>query len=268
MTPADLMELGLRLFPVTPQKRPALKGWQTYAKMATIDHIRQAWKAGYRAFGIYLAPSRLVVLDADTPQADEWSQHMLPDTPMMTKTKRGMHRYYRLGDGVNAPKDNRPIAGVALDRKAKGFVIAPGSIIGGFTYSETSFWDTPLDELPEYPTGAFPQEREMVRCHVDVSDIAITDTGKSIVRWFIENSDPSVQGSDGSKAMKRAASFFRNGMALSVDEATACMQFWNEAKASPLWSDREIAHALETSYREGAINGRPRGWAYADWAKS
>lgn len=268
MTPADLVALGLKVFPVTPNKRPAFKGWQEYAVRATLADLRTEWRKGTRAFGIYLAPSRIVVLDADTATAEAWSDEHLPPTPMMTITKRGAHRYYRLPDGAPTPKDNRPIAGLALDRKAKGYTVAPGSILGGFVYKAQTFWDTPLSEIPEYPAHLFPVEREVEHCSVIVPDLALSQDGLRIIKWFNENSEPSVQGLEGSRAMKRAASFFLNGLALSEDEAMACMQEWNKAKADPPWSDREMIHALETSSREGAINGRPRGWAYSDWAKA
>jgi hypothetical protein len=267
MTPADLMELGLKLFPVTPQKKPALKGWQAYAVSATIEHIRQDWRNGFRAFGIYLLPSRLVALDSDTPAARGWSDQNLPETPMTTLTKRGDHRFYRLPDTMAAPKDIRPIAGVALDRKAKGYVIAPGSLIGGFVYKETAFWDTPLHELPLYPAGIFPPERLVVPCKITIGDMPLNGDAVAIAKWFIDNSEDSVEGENGSRVLKRAASFFVNGMALDHASAWFCMAEWNLHKAKPRWGEKEMLHAMETSRVEGAANGRPRGWAYTDWAK-
>ncbi len=268
MTPADLVGLGLKLFPVTPQKRPAMIGWQKYAIEATLDNLRDDWRRGFRAFGIYLRPSRLVVLDADTPAAKAWAAQTLPDTPMMTLTKRGDHRFYRLADGAKPPKDNRPIAGVALDRKAKGYVIAPGSLLGGFVYKPVSFWDTPITELPEYPVSLFPPEREPEQCALSMPDIKESDVTLAIIKWFMENCDPSIEGQNGSKAMKRAASFFVNGLALDPDHAETWMGVWNQQRATPPWGPKEMLHALDTSRREGAITGRPRGWAYTDWARS
>ena len=265
MTPADLIELGLRLFPVTPHKKPAMAGWQQYAIQSTLDTIRDDWRKGYRAFGIYLRPSRIVALDADNEVADQWAQANLPETPMMTLTKRGSHRFYRLTDGELPPKDKRPILDVALDRKAKGYVIAPGSVINGFTYKEVSHWDTPLTELPEYPASVFPVERELAKCGIVISDMKCDTTTFAVAKWFIDNSEDSIQGSDGSRILKRAASFFVNGLALNVDDASRCMTEWNLHKAKPFWSEREILHAMETSLREGSVNGRPRGWAYKDW---
>lgn len=267
MTPADLMELGLKLFPITPRKRPMMTGWQRYAMGATLDDIRNHWRMGVRAFGIYLAPSRLVAIDADNEQADQWADATLPDTPMMTLTKRGAHRFYRLAENQPAPRDNRPIAGLSLDRKAKGYVVAPGSVIGGFVYKEVSFWDTPLCDLPRYPADKFPAEREARKCEVNTSDIPFGKDAAIIAKWFIDNCEDSVQGENGSRMLKRAASFFVNGMALGMDNAEACMFEWNTHRAKPMWSAKEIRHALETSLREGAANGRPRGWAYGEWAR-
>ena len=267
MTPADLIDLGLKLFPVTGGKRPVYKGWQDYARMATIDDIRREWRMGYRAFGIYLAPSRLVVFDADNPSASAWADEHLPHSPMMTLTRRGNHRYYRLPPDAPVPRDNRPIAGVSLDRKAKGYVIAPGSIIGAFVYEPVTYWDTPLDELPLYPVEKLPPEREPVTCCVTVPDLAPTKLSADIGSWFVANTEDSIAGDNGSRALKKAASFFVNGLALSLPDAMAWLSEWNHHRETPPWSDRELQHALDTSAREGAITGRPRGWAYADWTK-
>ena len=266
MNPAELMELGLKLFPVTEKKRPAMVGWQKYATNATIWDIRNDWRKGYRAFGIYLAPTRLVVFDSDNEQANAWAEQHLPDTPMMTMTKRGMHRYYRLPEGAPLPTDNRPHPGVAIDRKAKGYVIAPGSSIGGFVYTERSFWDTPLDELPLYPVGMFP-ERIRIKCDIDVPRVGLTPLARVIAQWFVDNCEDSVQGENGSRHLKRAASFYINGLNLEIGEAMALLMDWNDKRAFPKWGEGEMLHALETSMAEGTINGRPRGWAYTDWGK-
>lgn len=266
MNPAELMELGLKLFPVTPHKRPALIGWQRYAEYATIDSIRNDWRRGYRAFGIYLAPSRLVVFDADNEVADQWAEDNLPETPMMTLTRRGSHRFYQLPEGADYPLDNRPVAGVSLDRKAKGYVIAPGSVIGGFTYKANAFWDTPLEDLPLYPTTMFPEYKRM-RCDIDIPRVPLTEDGQRLAHWFIHHTEDSVQGENGSRTMKRAASFFVNGMNLVIGDAMALLMTWNDHRATPKWGEGEMLHALETSMAEGTINGRPRGWAYADWTK-
>ena len=260
------MSLGLKLFPVTPQKRPAIVGWQQYAVNATIDNIRNDWRNGYRAFGIYLRPSKLVVFDADNPIADAWAESNLPSTPMMTLTRRGSHRYYRLPPDAPAPKDNRPVLDVALDRKAKGYVVAPGSLLGGFVYSPRSFWDTPLSDLPLYPSAMFP-ERIVEPCTIDIPDIKETEVTMQIIGWFIANSEDSIEGNGGSRVLKKAASFFVNGLALCQSHAEAWLAQWNTVHAKPEWSIKEMRHAMETSRSEGAVNGRPRGWAYTDWAK-
>ena len=107
----------------------------------------------------------------------------------------------------------------------------------------------------------FP-ERPVVKCDVIVPDTKLDATGIKIQQWFISNSEDSVMGDGGSKQLKRAASFFVNGMARDINDACRCMDEWNIHKAKPMWSQREILHALETSIREGAKNGRPRGCAH------
>ena len=107
-------------------KKPRWGGWQTTALESTPSQ-RKTWDQVGFNLGIYLGPSQLVVVDSDSPEAEAWAVANLPKTPWMVGTAHGFHRYYRLAPGAAAPPDNRPMAGLALDVKAHGYVLAPGS---------------------------------------------------------------------------------------------------------------------------------------------
>jgi len=99
-------EMGLYPFPLIdphpgdPEtgKRPRYEDWQPLSICATDAQV-DAWDRNQRNLGLSLGPSRLVALDSDTPVADKWAAESLPQTPWITRTAKGHHRFYRLKDG-------------------------------------------------------------------------------------------------------------------------------------------------------------------------
>ncbi|MGI5348796.1 bifunctional DNA primase/polymerase [Streptomyces sp. CA-250714] len=75
----DAAERGWHIFPLAPNgKRPAIRAWE---QRATTDpgRITRCWRAGAYNLGIATGPSRLVVIDLDTPK--DTSDTPPPDAP-------------------------------------------------------------------------------------------------------------------------------------------------------------------------------------------
>lgn len=259
-TIADLHKLGLPVFPMVG-KKPALRGWQDISQHATIDSLRDWWRRGYRAFGIYLLPAGLCVVDGDNDDAVQWMRLSLPETPWMTQTSRGQHWYYRKPN--RDLREGRVLDDPPVDLKWKSGVTAPFSQRDDFTYTLLGDWSKHPSELPELPVlDCFlpPVERFMAqKSRVDFKPCPlISDKAEE----YIRRSDKSVQGSFGSFQCKKAASYFVNGLGLSVEDALGWMRKWNQECAIPEWSERELRHACETAHREGPKNGKPVGYAF------
>ena len=92
-TASRLRQMGLYPFPLKDHnpaderefKRPLFVGWQNEAKRATPDELASADRSGCN-LGLHLGPSRLVVIDTDTPEAEAWAAEHLPPTPWRTRT--------------------------------------------------------------------------------------------------------------------------------------------------------------------------------------
>jgi hypothetical protein len=162
-TAQKLHSMGMFPFPLKPHnssipnafKQPQSWGWQWQALGCT-ENSHVPWdRAPWPNLGLWLLPSNLVCLDSDTPEAEVWAQANLSETPWVTRTARGKHRYYRLVAPSRVPTDNKPFPG--LDRKARGYVLAPGSwhFSGEVEYEPEGDWEVLYLPSREPRDGSF-----------------------------------------------------------------------------------------------------------------
>jgi hypothetical protein len=192
--PADLLavalaaaERGFHVFPLRPgDKRPALhgadrcprigacvEGHATWEARATTDpeRIERCWSAAPYNVGIATGPSRLCVIDLDTPKdgktpPEEWRlpgvvdgadvlavlceracQPLPLDTYTVTTTSGGTHLYYRQpADGPELRNTAGALGWLIDTRAGGGYVVAAGSVVGATPYALT--YDTGVAELP------------------------------------------------------------------------------------------------------------------------
>ena len=154
----DLTVRGWYVFPCAPGgKRPALRGnWQDLATVAP-DRIRVWWTCRPYNIGIACGPSGLAVIDLDVSRADqlctttesnlptsgadafaalcrEHREPFPPDTFTVDTPSGGRHLYFTVSDRTLRNSAGR--LGPHIDVRADGgYVIAPGSRIGGRSYT-------------------------------------------------------------------------------------------------------------------------------------
>ncbi len=150
---------GWHVFPLVPGDKVPLKGWPwTQRNTTDPDAVRRCWSRAPYNIGIACGPSRLVVIDLDTPKPDEptpaeWDLPGVNDgadvlaviceragqlfptlETFHVRTRRGgMHLYYAAPDGVelrNTEGDKGNGLGWLIDtRAAGGYVVGPGSFV-------------------------------------------------------------------------------------------------------------------------------------------
>lgn len=267
-TAVRLYLAGLRPFPLADHdakdprafKRPRYTGWQNVATSS--EHFRRAhWDEQGWNLGLYLAASRLVVLDSDTEGAEAWASSSLPETPWVTRTAKGRHRFYRLTEEQGTPVDNKPVPG--LDRKARGYVLAPGSWHheAGRPYVPEGDWSQPIQALPVYDPRWFPELRRIEQAKgAPQPMLSGTGDAPARARLWLARVEPAIQGQNGSAALTYAAVGLVRGFCL--DEGTALYLLWSEynPRCLPPWSLQEARRAVENAGRITPRHGRCDGW--------
>ncbi|WP_435090173.1 bifunctional DNA primase/polymerase [Micromonospora aurantiaca (nom. illeg.)] len=133
-----------------PRCRAGHVGWEARATTDP-DRIRRAWSARPYGIGLACGPSRLVVVDLDTPKtggaggrdgltvlAELAAAHAATIDPTYTVTtgRGGTHLYYRHPDTGPALRNTAGTLGPMVDTRAHGgYVVAPGSTVAGRPYT-------------------------------------------------------------------------------------------------------------------------------------
>ncbi|MFI6743704.1 bifunctional DNA primase/polymerase [Nonomuraea sp. NPDC050451] len=149
---------GWHVFPLTPGDKVPLKGWKWKEHHTTDpDTISRFWNSTAFNIGIATGPSRLVVIDLDTPKAGEqppppWNQpgvndgadvlaflceqagQPLPLETFQARTRRGgTHLYFTAPEGLtlgNTSGAKGQGLGWLIDTRATGgYVVGPGSFV-------------------------------------------------------------------------------------------------------------------------------------------
>ncbi|MGW4638034.1 bifunctional DNA primase/polymerase [Sphaerisporangium sp. NPDC004334] len=163
MPPVDLTRYALaaasrgwHVFPLTPGDKRPLRGFTNWERHATTDPelIRRTWTRGPFNIGIACGPSRLVVLDLDTPKPGEhppptWDLPGVADgfdvlalaceqtgQPLPTletfqvRTRRGgTHLYYAAPAGSTLGNTSGKLGWLIDTRATGGYVVGPGSVV-------------------------------------------------------------------------------------------------------------------------------------------
>lgn len=143
---------GWAVFPCRPgDKRPAVADWEHRA-CADPELVARYWPGPRHNAGI--APGRcgLVIIDLDPPDGRirlEALGHGIPATfTVATSRSGGEHLYFAMPEGRIIRNSAGKIAPHVDVRGAGGYVIAPGSVVGGRAYQITR--DCPPVPLPAW----------------------------------------------------------------------------------------------------------------------
>ena len=164
MPPVDLIRYALaaaargwHVFPLVPGGKVPPRGFDHWEDRATTDPgtIRAWWARQSYNIGIACGPSRLVVLDLDTPKEEGLRPPLSFDLPGVTdgtdvlavvceragqpfptletfqvRTRRGgMHLYYAAPDGPELGNTQNRLGWLIDTRAHGGYVVGPGSIV-------------------------------------------------------------------------------------------------------------------------------------------
>lgn len=154
----DLAARGWALFPVLPaRKQPAIPAWETRATTDPRIIVDYFTTHPTHNAGIACGPSRLYVIDCDTPKPSATDQIRdgfdvlsglaagrggLPDTWTVTTPSGGRHLYFR-APGVRLGNTAKVLGPMLDSRGHGGQVLAPGSRLPNGAYELVDDTDPP-----------------------------------------------------------------------------------------------------------------------------
>lgn len=265
---------GLRLFPLKPNDKTPACAWKEFQERAPTIEELAAWDAGNYNIGVICgSPSGIVVLDVDSPDAQELVDGLnLPATPTV-RTARGVHYYFR--SRAYEIRNSVRVAGAKLDvRGDGGYVVGPGSIHPtGARYE----WIVPPTEVAfaELPTSLLKlmqtKSKRAVAAKPTGQEISLTEGqfGRFLNRQLAELLKELSGASEG----ERNDTLFRLAARLAADvAATGCewAQFATAISATAHQiglGPEETARTLESAWKAGSASpseliGVAREWVF------
>lgn len=229
-----VFRFGMSVIPLGENKRPMVKWAEFQDRRPKLREILD-WSLGGMT-GIALVTgeiSGVAVIDCDSRENAKWWFRHGVKTPVMVKTKRGVHFYYRHPGERVKNASNVEIGAVKYDvRGDGGYVVLPPTRHSEGEYSWVGEM-TDQSKLPMFNLAWRPNN--------DPRDKIITDGQKYIDKIH------AISGQGGHSDTYRAAACLKDA-GLSEAETVMAMSRWNETNAHPPWSDQELLHKVRSLY--------------------
>ena len=130
----DLLARNWSIFPLKPRSKvPAIRWEECRRRFPTFDEIERWFtRPGFNVGIVTGQLSKIFVIDADSPEAVEWTQRNLPPCDLRVRTAKGLHLYIPYeGKRPIRNKARITVGGKTLEldvRGEGGYVVGPGSI--------------------------------------------------------------------------------------------------------------------------------------------
>ena len=215
-----------------------LGGWQQFKEQPPSEEQITRWFKGRDDLVVALICGKFIVVDADTPEAVNWAEENLPNTPCKVVTGKGMHYYYNNPENYTtyvARRTNTSDPAKLIDiRGAGGLIIAPYNIHATGAIYEPKFipgWDWHnTSDLPDFTKENWIQITGAEKIN-----------GKPIATPF--SMDGVVQGSRNDNAARLAGNLIAKGV--SIEMVEFFVQQWNLQNKPPL-SKNEISTTVNS----------------------
>jgi hypothetical protein len=243
-----LLAFGYGPVPIK-DKRPLVK-WRDLSLLRTVTEadVREWWSTFPDASIALITGWQydLVVVDTDTPEAEEWAKANLRETPRVVQTRRGWHRYYRHPGLETRSKAHEVAPGILVDVKGdRAQCTAPGSVHpSGHVYRATRRWSKD-DKLP-----LLPKEIARVACifpapkPVQVPRETSSDSATRLRQFLNKHPLPEV-GCGSDRATFNAAVF---ALMVGCDE----IDFVNAVTARTGWDERWVGQKYRSAARRAS----------------
>lgn len=244
------MSNRFKYIPLGAGLKTPIEGFSDWQNRATDDPAQiQAWRdAGYN-LGIACGPSGIAVVDLDGPAAEaHWFELQLEHGFVETQeniTRKGRHVVFSDPDAT-VPNSVKKIGPHTDTRGQNGYIVAPGSIVGGVEYRTDL--ERPLQPFPQWARELLARSREAVAAPAGTT--LDTDIARGRAAKLLSDNikrDHVAREGEGGDALTYAVCCEVLDLGLTPPVALDVMQDWN-AVCVPPWSDDELLTKLNNAH--------------------
>jgi hypothetical protein len=236
-------------------KKAAIR-WTPLQKAAAAAEEIRRWYDEHPEWNLGLitgVSGRVVVVDADSPEAVSFVEATLPRTQMQVLTTKGRHFYFAHPGTV--VRNGVKLRSMPLDvRGDGGYVVAPPST--GWTGHVYAWIEEPSAEmlyaLPMFNPAWLAKERAAPHSPIEPTSV---DPVKRAAA-YVARIEGAVSGQAGHAHTMRVAGILIQKFGLSMNQALPLMIVWN-SKCAPPWTERELVHKLQDAVKNLAPRREP-----------
>lgn len=254
----ELAAQGFRVFPLAAGTKVPPKGFP-WRQQATCDpdRIRHLWAQHPNCNVAVATGAGTIVLDVDVKSGKRGHESLealeamgLPlDGFRVRTTSGGLHVYLKT-DHPHANSVNKLAEFPDIDIRGEGgYVVGPGSMIGGKTYDVVHKGRAaPLPGwLHDKLLAATPQHAE--RTDQPLVDLDQPHNVANAITYLVNRAPQAIEGAGGNTETYKVAGRMRD-YGLSESKAWEVMlDHWNEQKASPVWDPEDLLAVIQNAYR-------------------
>ncbi|HVJ53117.1 MAG TPA: bifunctional DNA primase/polymerase [Aliidongia sp.] len=259
----DLAMAGWRLFPLTKERTPYLKGWPDLAT-SDMSQLSRWWRAWPDALiGVLTGAEAVgfIVIDVDCGRGKVGAQSLaaleaehgaLPKTVEARTASGGRHLYFTLPSGVHVPNHNAgKRLGLNVDVKGMaGYVVAPPSRrADGGAYAWTNApYDTPMAPCPTWLLDRIRAGAQLDPPAPSVSlDERDIEAAEQRAIAHLKTAPAAVANGTGEPTTFSLACLLKNWGVPEHRAVELMMGDWN-GRCSPPWDQEELAAKVANSY--------------------
>jgi hypothetical protein len=243
----EYAQLRLPVIPLVG-KVPAVRNWQRFE---TTPANLKYWFGSRRAnLGLRTGESGYLVIDTDSPEAEEWVTAHCAETPMQSVSGTGSrHRYYRCPERQEI-RNRQGLFGIhGLDvRGFGGYIVLPPSVhpATGKIYEWLTYFSLPSG-LPAFSPSWVQERKTAVR--TAIADAVNPDGMLERGRKYVAKIEPAVSGAGGHTATFVAALKIVRFAGRSREIAWELLQHYNATRCLPAWGEKELRHKLDEALK-------------------
>jgi hypothetical protein len=254
-----LAQNGFHVFPLVPGgKLPEIKNFPGRATM-DVEQIKTWWNGTKHNVGIstshFAVDQALIVVDLDLKNGKHGDQSLvqleldgfeLPPTLTVTTPSGGTHFYYRTPKALRQGVD---LLGSGLDiRSLGGFVVGPGSVIGGKEYVVKH--KSQVAPAPDWLVTKLGAAREKSKLNaISLSNIEPDRTAQRASQWLTNQAPLAIEGQGGDDTTYKVALHLKD-LGCDADQALALLAPWNE-RCLPPWGQEELEAKVHNAFKYG-----------------
>ncbi len=257
---------GFRSIPLKPKSKVPMVEWKEFQDRDPSEEELLAWDKLNANIGYVTGTplpdglNKLIVLDVDSPEAEEAVRSLnLPITPSVT-TSKGRHLYLKLPLGV-AASCRVKVGGIPLDvRGDGGYVVAPSSVHpDGTTYDwavspdEADFADFPVNLLASPSRLSVTKKAAITSSPRCISPPGVGRACETLLWDALESLRSATEGSRNDQLFKIAASMAGHVAAADADWAPVAYALAEVSAAIGL-EEAEITATLRSAWERGSQN--------------